>query len=239
MGVVTALWRYPVKSMRGERLAEGEFGERGLDGDRLYAVRDPDGKFGSGKNTRRFRRMPGLHTFGAQYDGDVPVVTLPDGRTVRGDADTVHGELAAALERTDVRLVREARIPHHDEAAVHLVTTSSLAWLAERAPGVEIDERRLRPNLLLDTGPAPELAEEAWLGERVRIGEVELEILRRAVRCVMVDLPWGGLPAAPGLLKTIADTNDLTLGVHARVVRGGTIRVGDVHDVGCSAPHSP
>jgi hypothetical protein len=57
MGVVTALWRYPVKSMRGERLAEGEFGERGLDGDRLYAVRDPDGKFGSGKNTRR---MPGL-----------------------------------------------------------------------------------------------------------------------------------------------------------------------------------
>lgn len=237
MGVVTALWRYPVKSMRGERLAEGEFGARGLDGDRLYAVRDPDGKFGSGKNTRRFRRMAGLHEFAARYDGDVPVVTLPDGRTVRGDA--AHEAIAAALGRPDVRLVREAEIPHHDEAAVHLVTTSSLAWLAERAPGVEIDARRLRPNLLLDTGPVPELAEEAWLGERVRIGGVELEILRRAVRCVMVGLPWDGLAAAPGLLKTIADTNDLTLGVHARVVRGGTVRVGDVHDVGCSAPHSP
>jgi uncharacterized protein YcbX len=239
MGVVTALWRYPVKSMRGERLTEVEFGERGVDGDRLYAVRDPDGKFGSGKNTRRFRRMAGLHEFAARYDGDVPVVTLPDGRAVRGDAGAVHGEIAAALGRPDVRLVREAAIPHHDEAAVHLLTTSSLAWLAERAPGVEIDERRLRPNLLLDTGSSPELAEEAWLGERVRIGGVELEILRRAVRCVMVGLPWDGLAPAPGLLKTIADTNDLTLGVHARVVRGGTIRVGDVHDVGCSAPHSP
>jgi uncharacterized protein YcbX len=237
MGVVTALWRYPVKSMRGERLTEVEFGERGVDGDRLYAVRDPDGKFGSGKNTRRFRRMAGLHEFAARYDGDVPVVTLPDGRTVRGDA--AHEAIATALGRPDVRLVREAAIPHHDEAAVHLVTTSSLAWLAERAPGIEIDERRLRPNLLLDTGSSPELAEEAWLGERVRIGGVELEILRRAVRCVMVGLPWDGLAPAPGLLKTIADTNDLTLGVHARVVRGGTIRVGDVHDVGCSAPHSP
>jgi hypothetical protein len=236
MGVVTALWRYPVKSMRGERLTEATLGERGLDGDRLYAVRDPDGKFGSGKNTRRFRRMPGLHEFAARYDGDVPVVTLPDGRMVSGDA--AHGEIAAALARPGVRLVREAEIPHHDEAAVHLVTSSSLAWLAERAPGVEIDARRLRPNIVLDTGPAPELAEEAWLGERVRIGGVELEILRRAIRCVMVGLPWDGLPAAPGLLKTIAETNDLTLGVHARVVRGGTLRVGDSHAVGCLAAHS-
>jgi uncharacterized protein YcbX len=91
---------------------------------------------------------------------------------------------------------------------------------------------------VLDTGPAPELAEEAWLGKRVRIGGVELEILRRAVRCVLVGLPWDGLPAAPGLLKTIAETNDLTLGVHARVVRGGPLRVGDSHVVGCLAAHS-
>jgi uncharacterized protein len=58
MGVVAALWRYPVKSMAGERLTEAAVGERGLDGDRLYAVRDPAGKFGSGKNTRRFGWHP-------------------------------------------------------------------------------------------------------------------------------------------------------------------------------------
>lgn len=237
MGVVSALWRYPVKSMAGERLVAAEVEERGFAGDRRYAVRDPDGKFGSGKNTRRFRRMPGLNTFAARYDGAVPVVTLPGGRAVRGDA--VHEEIAAALGRPGVELVREAAIPHHDEAAVHLVTTSSLAWLAERAPGTAIDARRLRPNILLDTGPAPELAEEAWLGERIRIGAVELEILRKAVRCVMVDLPWDELPAAPGLLKTITGANGMTLGVHARVVRGGTLHVGDVQSVGCSTPHTP
>ncbi|MFB9685542.1 MOSC domain-containing protein [Amycolatopsis plumensis] len=234
MGVVAALWRYPVKSMVGERLTEAKVGERGFDGDRLYAVRDPDGKFGSGKNTRRFRRMPGLNTFAARYAGDVPVITLPDGRTARGDAD-----LAAALGRPGVALTKEADVPHHDEAAVHLLTTSSLAWLAERAPEAEIDARRLRPNLLLDTGPAPELTEDTWVGERIRIGEVELEILRKAVRCVMVDLPWDGLPTAPGLLKTITAANGMTLGVHARVVRGGTLHVGDVHSMGCSTAHAP
>jgi hypothetical protein len=55
----------------------------------------------------------------------------------------------------------------------------------------------------------------------------------------MVDLPWDGLPAAPGLLKTITGANDMTLGVHARVVRGGILHVGDVQTVGCSAPHTP
>ncbi|MEU7789973.1 MOSC domain-containing protein [Amycolatopsis sp. NPDC049159] len=239
MGVVAALWRYPVKSMAGERLTEVAVGERGLDGDRLYAVHDPGGKFGSGKNSTRFRRMPGLPAFAARYDGDVPVLTFPDGRVLRGDDGGVHAELAAALDFPGVRLVVEGELPHHDEAAVHLVTTSSLAWLAERTPGVALDERRFRANLLLDTGPAPGLPEEAWVGERLRIGEVELEVLRKAVRCVMVGLPAGGLPAAPGLLKTISEVNGVTFGVQARVVRGGALRVGDVHEVGCSAPHTP
>ncbi|MFJ9785496.1 MOSC domain-containing protein [Amycolatopsis sp. NPDC101161] len=236
MGVVAALWRYPVKSMVGERLAEVAVGERGLDGDRRYAVRDAEGKLGSGKNSRRFRRMPGLHEFAARYDGAVPVVTFPDGRVLRGSEITT--EIADVLGVPGVELAKEADVPHHDEAPLHLVTTSSLAWLAEHAPGVALDERRFRANVLLDTGPAPELAEDAWVGQRLRIGEVELEVLRKAVRCVMVGLPADGLPAAPELLKTISDVNALTFGVQTRVVRGGTLRLGDVHEVGCSAAHS-
>ncbi|MGW5724058.1 MOSC domain-containing protein [Amycolatopsis sp. NPDC003865] len=236
MGVVAALWRYPVKSMAGERLAEVLVDQRGLDGDRRYAVHDPGGKFGSGKNSRRFRHMPGLHAFAARYDGDVPVVTFPDGRVLRGSEITT--QIADVLGFPGAELAREAAVPHHDEAPLHLVTTSSLAWLAERAPGVALDERRFRANVLLDTGTSPELTEDAWVGERIRIGEVELEVLRKAVRCVMVGLPAEGLPAAPGLLKTIAEANDLTFGVQTRVVRGGTLRLGDVHEPGCSAAHS-
>ncbi|MEV3970271.1 MOSC N-terminal beta barrel domain-containing protein [Streptomyces sp. NPDC050698] len=54
------IWRYPIKSIGGEVLDEAAVDARGLDGDRLYAVWDAEGKFGSGKNTRRFRRVPGL-----------------------------------------------------------------------------------------------------------------------------------------------------------------------------------
>ncbi|WP_233583870.1 MOSC N-terminal beta barrel domain-containing protein [Micromonospora sp. CV4] len=57
---VAEIRRYPIKSMLGEAVPLAEVGERGLAGDRLWAVRDLDGKLGSGKNTRRFRRMPGL-----------------------------------------------------------------------------------------------------------------------------------------------------------------------------------
>jgi uncharacterized protein YcbX len=65
--------RYPVKSLLGETVPAAQVGERGLDGDRLWAVRDPDGKFGSGKNTRRFRRMPGLFGLRAHTADPDPV----------------------------------------------------------------------------------------------------------------------------------------------------------------------
>ena len=64
---VAALWRYPVKSMLGERCQSLALTARGVEGDRLYAIRDADGKFGSGKSTRRFRRIDGLFAFHAVY----------------------------------------------------------------------------------------------------------------------------------------------------------------------------
>ncbi|MGE5156296.1 MAG: MOSC N-terminal beta barrel domain-containing protein [Betaproteobacteria bacterium] len=70
--------RYPVKSMPGQILPSVEVGERGLAGDRLWAVRDEDGKLGSGKNTHRFRRSPGLFRFRANAAEPAPIVELPD-----------------------------------------------------------------------------------------------------------------------------------------------------------------
>ncbi|HEU5109086.1 MAG TPA: MOSC N-terminal beta barrel domain-containing protein, partial [Micromonosporaceae bacterium] len=66
-GVVERLWRYPVKSTGGERVDRVAVEFRGLAGDRLWAVRDAAGKFGSGKSTRRFRHMPGLLRLGSRY----------------------------------------------------------------------------------------------------------------------------------------------------------------------------
>ena len=65
---VIRLWRYPVKSMLGEECGYLDVDERGAKGDRLFAVRDADGKFGSGKTTRRFRKIDGLLGFRAAYE---------------------------------------------------------------------------------------------------------------------------------------------------------------------------
>src|SRR5919112_1855176 len=82
VGRVTHLHRYPVKSMGGERPVRVAVDRRGVVGDRLWAVYDPDGRFGSGKTTHRFRRMPRLLELRAAYEGDVPVVTFPHGRSL-------------------------------------------------------------------------------------------------------------------------------------------------------------
>lgn len=227
LGVLAGLHRYPVKSMLGERLSHAFIDARGLEGDRLWAVRDIDGKFGSGKSTRRFRKMEGLLDLVAQYDGATPVVSFPGGRTLRGDHMEMHEALTHHVGRA-VTLGREQDISHFDEGPVHLVTTSSLRRLGE-AVGHDVEERRLRPNLLIDTGGGSGFVEDTWVGGRIAVGpEVLLEIRAPMPRCVMLDLPQLGLPADGRLLTTLGNLNKSRIGVVADVLQAGTVRVGDM-----------
>lgn len=226
LGTVGELHRYPVKSLTGERLTQVRLQERGVVGDRLWSVRDPDGKLGSGKSSRRFRRMDGLLALAAHYDLDVPVVTFPDGRAIRGDDPDVHGSLSEHVGRP-VTLDREEDVSHFDEGPVHLVTTASLATMAT-AHGRPVDPRRLRPNVVVDTGPLDGLPENDWAGRRIALGdEVVLQVLYAMPRCVMVDLPTLDLPAGRGLLQTVTDVNGGDLGVVADVVSPGSVSLGD------------
>src|SRR5215204_4679969 len=105
-GTVKNLWRYPVKSMLGESCRALLFDNRGAAGDRLFAVRDEQGKFGSGKNTRRFVKIDGLFELRAIYDEGVPVITFPDGKSIRGDDSSINYELSKALNES-VELAKE------------------------------------------------------------------------------------------------------------------------------------
>ncbi len=229
LGAVSELHRYPVKSLTGERVPRLRVEERGVVGDRLWSVRDPDGKFGSGKSTRRFRRMPGLLELRARYPepyDEVPVVTFPDGRSRRGDDPAVHEALSDHVGRP-VTLAREERVSHFDEGPVHLVTTASLTTAGERHGG-PVDARRLRPNLVVDTGTAAGFPEHDWSGRRVAIGpEVVLQVLFAMPLCVMVELPTVDLPAERRLLWTVTELSAGDLGVVADVVAGGTVSVDD------------
>lgn len=223
-----SVYRYPVKSLVGERLEVADVVERGLRGDRLWAVRDEDGKLGSGKSTRRFRAMKGLLDLVASYDGDVPLITFPDGRCLRGEDPAVHDALSAHVGRP-VTLAREAEVSHFDDGPVHLVSTAGVAAVADRL-GEPVDVRRFRPNLVVDTGDLTGFVEDGWVGHRVAVGEVLLEVTDRMPRCVMVNLPQVDL-AERKVLQAVTDLNGGDLGVLARVVRPGRVRVGDVVEV--------
>ncbi|HKN97125.1 MAG TPA: MOSC domain-containing protein [Pseudonocardiaceae bacterium] len=229
VGTVEVLWRYPVKSMGGERLTQAPVDVRGILGDRLYAVRDTDGKLGSGKNSRRFRQMDGLLDFHAAYQPDLtPVITLPDGRTVRGDEEHVHWAISDGLGIPGVTLVKESVISHFDQAPLHLVTTASLAWLADLVPAVPVDERRVRPNLVVRVAEAAGRPEDAWLGHELHVGsQLVIEVVDTVDRCVMVNASQGDLPRSGEVLRAITEAADMVFGVYARVAVPGRVRVGD------------
>ena len=225
VGRVQALWRYPVKSMQGEALARAQVEGRGFVGDRLHAVRDAEGKFGSGKSTRRFRRMDGLLDFAARGDGETPMIRFPDGTERRGDAPDLDAALTAALGQT-VTLASEAAISHFDAAPVHVVTSASLAWLRGRLPESGIDLRRFRPNIVLENS-APPLEEQAWIGRALRVGGVELSLVAPTERCVMVTMAQSELGADAGILRQLAEVNDACFGVYAEVTSSGVVALGD------------
>jgi uncharacterized protein YcbX len=217
-----------VKSCAGERPDVVTVEERGVVGDRLWAVLDPDGKLGSGKSSRRFRRMDGLQRLRARYDGELPVITFPDGTEARAGDEQIHALLTAYVGRP-VTLGQEHQVSHFDEGPLHLVSTATLAGIGED-PGGDVgavDARRLRPNLVVDlTDGAGN--EESWSGRRVALGDsVVIEVLYAMPRCVMLDHEQVDLAPAPGLLKTVTDRRDGNAGIVADVVRGGTVRIGD------------
>jgi uncharacterized protein YcbX len=223
---VVKLWRYPVKSMLGETLAHLDVDARGVVGDRMFAVRDANGKFGSGKSTRRFARIDGLFSFSAAYDAGVPRITFPSGRVMLGTDPEVHGALSAALGQP-VTLAREGSVSHLDAGPLHVLTTASLAWLSQTLPDARIDGRRFRPNVLVDV-PGTAQIEQEWIGHTVRIGDqVTLRIRQPTERCVMVTFAQTDLPEDPRVLRTLAEKSDADFGVYADVVTPGRIALGD------------
>ncbi|MDI3403529.1 MOSC domain-containing protein [Streptomyces cavernicola] len=229
LGSVVGLSRFPVKSMRGEDRDRLDLDAGGVVGDRLWALRHADGKLGSGKNSRRFRKAPWLIDCAAAYDdtADTVSVQLPDGaRVTPGDPRL------AELCGPGAELVREepdAQPPgHQDQAPVSLVGTASLRALGRLLGGdVPADIRRFRKNIVVDTAGDEPWAEEGWIGRELRIGGALLRITERVPRCVMTTLPQPGLPADGRVLKTLADTRDLCFGVYAEVVAPGAIALGD------------
>jgi len=150
--------------------------------------------------------MPGLFTLASRTEGGEVLVTV-DGWTGAVD-DPEAARRIGALVGEPVTLRQEADVDHHDEGAVHVVTSADLAAVGDP------DVRRFRPNVLLDAGTLVP-------GDELDLGGVVLRVLRPMPRCVMTTLaqPAHGIPFEPRLAR-IAE-----LGVVADVVRPGTLHV--------------
>jgi uncharacterized protein YcbX len=219
------LWRYPIKSLAGERLASATVDMRGLEGDRRWALVDGGGGIASGKTTRRFRKVPGLLHHRSRLDGDQPVLTHADGRSARGGTAGLDA-LVAEIAPPGWSLQSEGPTSHFDDGSVHVVTTATLATLSAAA-GDPVAVERLRPNLLIAVDSTTSFPEDDWLGRSLRIGTVELRVTKRAERCVMVGHTQERLAPRPTVLKTIGRINGACAGVYAEVTTPGNLAQGD------------
>ncbi len=122
-----------------------------------------------------------------------------------------------------------------DVAPLHLITTASIRALADSADGLDVDIRRFRPSLLIDTPSNGGFVENEWKGRTLRIGSAEVTVLIPAPRCVMTTLAQPALKREPAMLEALARVNRqenafgtfACLGVYARVDISGQVRVGD------------
>lgn len=262
LGSVVSLWRYPVKSMMGEELNATEVTDRGLLGDRTYALLDAsNGKVASAKHPRKWANLFDFRAAFAEpprADEKIPLIriTLPNGTIVTSEQSDVNKVLTNALGR-EVTLATAAPgepsleeywpdmegLAHRetvtdeampagtffDLAVAHVLTTATIDRLRELYPQGRFEVRRFRPNIVVQPASTEkDFVENAWVGHRLVIGdEVRLNVTGPCPRCVMTTLPQGDLPRDPGILRTAAQHNRVSVGVYASVLRGGTIRRGD------------
>jgi uncharacterized protein YcbX len=220
---VSALSRFPVKSLTGEELDALDLDARGVVGDRVWSIRTVANKIGSGKNTRRFAAVPGLLSLRARTVGAEVRIALPGGEDVAADDPAAAAALSDFLGQP-VSLARESDVSHFDDGPVSIIGAGSLAALAAEV-GAEVDPRRFRANLVVEG--LPPFGEDELVGRRIRVGGVTFDVVLQSTRCVMIDMETADLPEQPRNLRTLGRLHDTCLGVVAQVVEPGRIRLGD------------
>jgi len=222
-GTVAEIWRYPVKSMSGERLDSCLIAETGLVGDRRWALVDgtPNRAGKLFTNTQDARLMT-YHARLPRLNDSRVEVTTPSGETRHLDDDLV-ADIAAHTERP--LELRDTAGLNFDDSPVLVVNLAAVAAF-ELAAGVEVDRRRFRANLYID-GLEPE-EELRWLGRRIRAGDAELEVISRCERCVVITRHPDTTEASPELLRILTQTSETCMGVYCGVTRPGIVAVGDL-----------
>ena len=234
VGRVVALYRYPVKSMRGESLEAAEIGWYGLNGDRRFAFIRGD-QANSGFPWLTGRQIPEMLQYVARFTNPddllqsaVEVVT-PRGRVLPVHSAELRQELAQAYG-DEVQFMKLKR-GLFDSLPLSLMSTATADALSQTS-GEAVDFRRFRQNIIIETFSGKPFAEEGWLDGVLTFGErpdaPRIRLNRRIERCAMINLDPDTSAKRPSLLRHVAQTRDNCVGVHATPERHGPICLGDV-----------
>jgi uncharacterized protein YcbX len=254
VGKVESLWRYPVKSMRGEEMDELFAGYAGVYGDRLFAFESsasPKGfPFFTGRvhhqmirYRARFRNPEkaarpvnwseaeklgsGTNPISADASELMIDVETPDGKTFAINDPALIDHLRLNTDGNhELRLLRSDKaITDCRPLSIFAVQTAEKLG---KETGVAVDQRRFRANVYLDLTNAEGFAEDQFVGRSLRIGSrVTVAVLQRDARCMMITLDPDTGEKTPAILKAVAQAHEGMAGVYGAVLAEGTIRKGD------------
>ena len=279
LGKVDSIFRYPVKSMMGEKIEETCVTSNGVLGDRVWAVRDEvrGGIRGAKKIPQLMHLSAACIVEPTEYGSYPAAVTLADGEVIRTDDQNINARLSQALDHkvtiwpimpkeqldhyrrgapdsddleTELRQVfgRTADEPlpdlsifppeileyesppgtYFDAFPILILSKKSLAVMNQRLPGSIFDQKRFRPNLLIeDFNGVSDFPEQAWEGFRLKVGSAVLKAEVVCPRCVVTTHGFEKLPKDPSIMRGLVKENNGNLGLYASVEEAGRIAAGD------------
>src|SRR5207248_3669544 len=252
IGKIDSLWRYPVKSMRGEELDEAFAGYSGIYGDRVFAFRSSANHKGfpylTAREQRKLLQYRPRFRFPDKAAGPVNLteaesknanplyanleelvvdVETPDGKTVG-----IHDSALIEMLRADIDQKHEVTLMQSQRAMtdcrpMSIFSLQSAQQLSEETD-THVDKRRFRANVYVDLTSANGFAENEFVGRSVRIGsKAVITILERDSRCMMITLDPDTGEQTPAILKKVAQAHDGMAGVYGAVLVEGMLQKGD------------
>jgi uncharacterized protein YcbX len=244
VGRVESLWRYPVKSMRGEELRFAYLTAKGVYGDRRYAFLSTGARKDFPYFTAREQHQMLLHRVRYLHpekmvrpqgvlsveDGAIEVET-PSGERLAADdprlIELLRGELREWQQKRHQVMVVQSDSPVVDTRPLSLFSLQTVRQLGEEV-GVELDKRLFRANVYVDLACGGGFAEDAWVGRKLGVGSVAVvEVLKRTKRCKLITLDPETSEPNPEIMKQVAKGHELRAGITAGVAVEGMIVVGD------------
>jgi uncharacterized protein YcbX len=254
VGQIDSLWRYPVKSMRGEELEEAFVGFSGVYGDRLFALkssacptgfpyltgreqremllyrprfRHPDKAAGPPNQAEAAALAPGLNPLFADPADLAVEVETPSGEVLGVDDPALIRRLAERMGDDHILTLLRSERAMTDCRPVSLFSIQTARQLGDEV-GTALDKRRFRANVYLDLGSAAGFSEDGFVGRTLRLGpKVVVAVLERDPRCKMITIDPDTAEPSGAILRQVSRAHDGMAGVYGAVLVEGTVRQGD------------